>query len=338
VKRRDSLFALLSASISGSPLLVDAQGLRPTRPFRIGLVPDFSPVWWESMLQIFTQGLAEQGHIEGRDYVLIRSGVFYGPNEQRAIARVLEGKPDLILATNLGYVVALRKATTTIPIVMWVSGFPVEGGVAESLTRPGGNVTGLTAYASGEVFNKLVHLLYEVKPSMKRLGVLMTYVPPFHPRAESDIVIRGMRSAAQSLGVDLGFFDVAKAEEVDNALIAIVRERMEALVLTTAPTITPRRHEIMLFAVERRLPTITDAGWESAGDPQPMMDYEPDFGALMRQAVPYVHKILWQGAIPGELPIQLPTRFNFRINLRTARAIGLTVPRSVLLRADQVVE
>ena len=173
MKRRDSLFALLSASISGSPLLVDAQGLRPTRPFRIGLVPDFSPVWWESMLQIFTQGLAEQGHIEGRDYVLIRSGVFYGPNEQRAIARVLEGKPDLILATNLGYVVALRKATTTIPIVMWVSGFPVEGGVAESLTRPGGNVTGLTAYASGEVFNKLVHLLYEVKPSMARHGAAL---------------------------------------------------------------------------------------------------------------------------------------------------------------------
>ena len=147
-----------------------------------------------------------------------------------------------------------------------------------------------------------------------------------------------MRSAAQSLGVDLRFFDVAKAEDVDNALIAIVRERMEALVLTTAPTITPRRHEIMLFAVERAPTHHHRRRLESAGDPQPMMDDEPDFGALMRQAVPYVHKILWQGAIPGELPIQLPTRFNFRINLRTARAIGLTVPRSVLLRADQVVE
>ena len=88
MKRRDSLFALLSASISGSPLLVNAQELLPSRPFRIGLVPDFSPVWWQSMLQIFTQGLAEQGHIEGRDYVLIRCGVFYGPKAQQAIARV----------------------------------------------------------------------------------------------------------------------------------------------------------------------------------------------------------------------------------------------------------
>lgn len=337
MKRRDSLAALLTA-ISARPLSVSAQELRPTRPFRIGLVPDFSPVWWESMLQIFTQGLAEQGHVQGRDYVLIRSGVFYGPNEHDAIARVLEGKPDLILATNLGYVVALRKLTTTIPIVMWVSGFPVEGGVAETLTRPGGNVTGLTAYASGEVFSKLVQLVYAAKPTIKRIGVLMTYVPPFHPRAESDIVIRGMRNAAQSLGVDLRFFDVAKADEVDNALNAIVRQRIEALVLTTAPTISARRHEIMLFAVGRRLPTITDAGWESAGDPQPMMDYEPDFSALMKQAVPYVHKILWQGAAAGELPIQLPTRFNFRINLKSARAIGLTVPRSLLLSADEVVE
>jgi len=318
--------------------MANAQELRPTRPFGIGLVPDFFPVWWEPLLEILKQGLTEQGHLEGRDYVLIRSGVFYGPDEQQAIARVLAAKPDLILATNTGYVVALRKITTTIPIVMWVSGFPVEGGVAESLVRPGGNVTGLTAYVSGEVFNKLVQLIYEVKPSMRRLGVLMSYVPPFHPRSESAIVIGGMRSAAQSLGIDLQFFDVAKADDVDNALNAIARKRIEALVLTSAPTIHLRRHDIMRFVVERRLPTITDAGWESAGDPQPLMDYVPDFAALMRRAVPYVHKILWQGAKPGELPIQLPTRFVFKINLRTATAIGLTLPQSILLRADQLVE
>ena len=94
----------------------------------------------------------------------------------------------------------------------------------------------------------------------------------------------------------------------------------------------------MRFAIERRLPTITDAGWESAGDPQPLMDYEPDFGVLMRQAAPYVDRILWRGAKPGELPIQLPTRFVFRINLKTARAIGLTVPHSILLRADEVIQ
>ncbi len=231
--------------------------------------------------------MTEQGHVEGRDYVLIRSGVFFGLDEQQAIARVLEAKPDLILASNLGYVVALRKVTNTIPIVMWISGFPVEGGVAESLTRPGGNVTGLTIYASGEVFNKLVQLIYEVKPGMKRLGVLMSYVPPFHPRAESDIVIRGMRSAAQSLGIDLQFLEVAKAEEVNNALAAIVRERIEALILTSASSIHRRRHDIMRFAVERRLPTITDAGWESAGDPQPLME-RATLAGLIREGRSFV--------------------------------------------------
>ena len=221
---------------------------------------------------------------------------------------------------------------------MWVSGFPVEGGLAESLTHPGGNVTGLTIYAGGEVFGKLVQLIHEVNPAMKRIGVLNGYVPPFHPAAENDIVVRGMHGAARALGVDLRIFEIAKAEQTDDVLAKIAADRIEALVLTSAPAIHPRRHDIMRFVIERRLPTITDAGWESAGDPQPLMDYEPDFGVLMRQAAPYVDKILSRGAKPGELPIQLPTRFVFRINLKTARAIRLTMPHTLLARADQIIE
>lgn len=133
-------------------------------------------------------------------------------------------------------------------------------------------------------------------------------------------------------------FEIAKAEQVDDLLTKIAVDRIEALVLTSGPAIHPRRHDIMRFVVERRLPTITDAGWESAGDPQPLMDYEPDFGALMRQVAPYVDRILWRGAKPGELPIQLPTRFLFKINLKTAQAIHLTIPHPLLSRADQIIE
>ena len=119
----------------------------------------------------------------------------------------------------------------------------------------------------------------------------MCFVQPFHPIAERDIIVHGMQDAAR-LGLDLRVFEIAKAEHVDDVLAKVALDRIEALVLTSAPAIHARRHDIMRFAVERRLPTITDAGWESAGDPQPLMDYEPDFGVLMRQVAPYVDRIL----------------------------------------------
>src|SRR5438093_6536869 len=281
IRRRD----LLAAAATGAcARLAHAQDKPVQRPLRIGLVPDFAPVWWESKLSIFTQAMSELGRVEGRDFVFFRSGLFFGADPQQATERVMQARPDLILASNLAYAAAVHKVTQTIPVVMWVSGFPVEGGLAESLTHPGGNVTGLTIYAGGEVFGKLVQLIHEVKPSMKRIGALNSYVPPLHPVGERDIVVRGMQGAARALGLDLRVLEIAKAERVDDALTKIAADRIEALVLTSAPAIHPRRHDLMRFVVERRLPTITDAGWESAGDPQPLMDYEPDFGALMRQA------------------------------------------------------
>ena len=183
----------------------------------------------------------------------------------------------------------------------------------------GGNVTGLTIYAGGEVFGKLVQLVHEAKPSVRRIGALMSYVPPFHPQAEADLIIRGMREAARPLGVDLQIHEIAKPEQVDDALAAMVRQGAEALVLTSDASMFSRRKHILRFAVERRLPTIVDTGWESAGDPQPLLQYEADFGALMRPAAPYVNKILWQGAKPAELPIQLPSRFSFAVNLKRRR-------------------
>ena len=218
---------------------------------------------------------------------------------------------------------------------MWISGFPVEGGVAESLARPGGNVTGLTIYAGGEVFGKMVQLVHEAKPSAKRIGALMSYVPPFHPRAETDLIIRGMRDAAQPLGIDVLIYEISKPEQVDDALASAARQGVEALVLTSDASITPRRKDIMRFAVERHLPTIVDASWDEMGDLQSLLQYSAVFHLLIRQAAPYVNKILWQGVKPGDLPIQLPARFDFVVNLKTAKTIGVTVPQSVLLRATR---
>jgi len=306
------------------------------RPFRIGLVPDYQP--GHPMLELLSATLAELGRVEGRDYVYIRSGVFYGPDTQRALASVLEAKPDLLFIMNLGYAVAAHKITKTLPIVMWISGFPIEGGVAESLARPGKNVTGMTIYTGGEFFGKLVQLVHEAKPSAKRIGALMSYVPPFHPRAEADIISRGMRDAAQPLGVDVRIYEISKPEDVDDALVSVVRQGVEALVLTSDASMVPRMMDVLRFAAERRLPTIVDAVWRELEDPQPLLEYRSNFGAVMRQAAPYVDKILWQGVKPGDLPIQLPARFVFAVHLKTAKTIGITVPQSILLRADEVIQ
>ena len=335
MKRRDSILALLALAAASRPLPLRAQ-LPVRRPYRIAMVPDIPPAW-ASVLKIFSETLRASGRIEGRDYVIYHSGVYYGPDTDAAVERALEAHPDLMVTMNLGYAIEAHKRTKTIPIVMWISGFPVEGGVAESLARPGKNVTGMTIYAGGEFFGKLVAMVHEAKPGVMRIGAFMTYVPPFHPRAEADLIIRGMRDAAGSLGLDLRIFEMAKSEQIDDALAWVVAQGVEALVLTSGPSIQPHRQKIMQFAVAKRLPTIIDGSWDGI-EIRPMLAYGARFDILMRPAAAYVNRILWDGARPGDLPIQLPAMFKFTVSLKTAKAIGVSVPQVLLLRADAVVE
>lgn len=318
----------------GAPLIPRAQPER--KPYRIALLPDFRPTY-EPLLRLFSETLREAGRIEGRDFVFYRSGVIGGLNTGLAVTRVLDEKPDLIFAANLGYVIAAHKLTKTIPIVMWISGFPIEGGVATSLARPGKNVTGLTIYAGAQVFGKLVQLLREAKPGVKRIGALCTYLPPFHPAEEAEPIIREIRGAGRALGVDVRILEVAKTEQTADALARVVAERMDALVLTSGVSTRPVQKEIMQFAVEKRLPTITDFPWVGV-EPQPLLSYSPSVAGLIRQATVYVDRILWGGAKPGDLPIQLPSKFELVVNLKTAKAIGITIPPSILIRADEMIQ
>lgn len=338
MNRRDSVVALLAAAMAGASASIRAQGQGERKPFVIALLPDFHPPW-EPWLKIISDGLRESGRLEGRDYVFYRSGVFYGQDTQLAQDRVVQAKPDLILIVNLGYAVAAQKAGVTTPIVMLISGFPVEGGVANSLSKPGKNVTGMTIYAGGEVFGKLVQLLHEARPGIKRIGALMSYVPPFHPRAETELIIRGMQAGARPHGLELQVFEISKPEQVDDALAAAAAQRLEALLLTGGVSLQTRREDIIRFAAAHRLAVVSDSSYGELGDAlRPLLAYTVFYPALIRQAVPYVDKILWKGAKPGDLPIQLPTRFEFIVNLRAARALDLAMPRSILARADKVIE
>lgn len=326
--------ALLAMAAVGGPFSVGAQQAAH-RAYRIALVPDFEPAWANIILKILTDSLREFGRIQRRDYVIYRSGVYYGPDTKLALDRALHAKPDLIIVSNLGYAVDARKRTKTIPIVMWISGFPVVGGVAESLAKPGMNVTGMTIYAGGEVFGKLLELVHEAKPSAKRVAFFMSYVPPFHPRAEADVIIRGVRDAAGPLGVDLRIFEIAKSEQVTSALASAAEQKVEALVLTSDFSMWPHRKEITQFAIANHLPAIADVHWFGV-EPQPLLSYFAPTDVLMRQVAPYVERILWEGAKPADLPIQLPAKFKLLVSLKTAKAIGLSVPPSLLLRADGI--
>ena len=336
MNRRDAVLALLAIGATAGLPQVHAQTQQSRGPYRIALLPDFRPSY-EPLLKLFVETLRESGRIEGRDFVFYRSGIIGGQDEALAVRRVLDQKPDLIFAANLGYVIAAHKLTKTIPIVMWISGFPVEGGVATSLARPGKNVTGLTIYAGAQVFGKLVQLLHEAKPSEKRIGALCTYLPPFHPPEEANPIIQEIREAGRSLGLAVRILEIAKTEQTSEALATVAAERMDALLLTSGASTFSRRQEIMQFAVAKRLPTITDFHWPGI-EPQPLLSYTPPFSGLIRQATAYVDRILWGGANPGDLPIQLPARIELTVNLKTANAIGLTVPQSVLLRADEVIQ
>ena len=333
LRATSALAALLAASTS---LVVGAQQ-SSGRPYRIALVPDFHPDWAKRYLKILTDALGKSGRIEGRDYVIYRSGVSYGQNTKLAVDRAIEAKPDLMIVANQGYAIDVRKRTKTIPIVMWISGFPVAGGLAKSLARPGMNVTGLTVYGGGEFFGKLLDLLHQAKPSAKRVGFFMSYVPPFHTRAETDLIIKAIRDAAEALGIDLRIFGIATSEQVDEALSWATAQAIEALVLTSDPPLYARRKEVMEFAVANRLLTIADAVPWYGAKPEPLLIYWASPRLLLQQVAPLVERILWEGAKPGDLPIQLPAKYRFKVNLKTAEAIGLSIPQRLLIQADEVI-
>jgi putative ABC transport system substrate-binding protein len=223
----------------------------------------------------------------------------------------------------------------SIPIVLSTAGYPVENGLAESLARPGKNVTGISAYAGTEIWSKLLQMLREAKPDIKRVSILWTYAPPLFPPSEPGVA--ELRNAARVLGLQLHIAEAAGPDQVPGALAEIEAERPDALLLTSGNLAVKVRPAVMQFAVNNRLATIADAVWVIKVEPYPLLTYGTRQTDLTRSAVYYVDRIL-KGAQPGELPIQQPTKLELKVSLKTAKAIGLTVPPSLLARADEVIE
>lgn len=236
---------------------------------------------------------------------------------------------DLIIATSTGAAIAAMKATGTIPIVVVVSGDTVGVGLVKSLARPGGNITGQTLMAP-EVSGKRLELLKTAFPAVTRVGVLWNPTSP-----PQRIEFREAEAAAQRLAIKLLSAEASAVAEIRSRFTALVDERAEALVVFLDSFTFRQRAPIAKLALEARLPLMAAA--EEVTEAGALMSYGPSFPALFWHAATFVDKIL-KGANPADLPIEQPTKFKLVINLKTAKALGVKVPQSLLLRADRVIE
>jgi putative ABC transport system substrate-binding protein len=332
VERREFI-GLLAAASFATPFGVHAQ-VTNKNPKRIAFLPDLVPV----TLDDWRADMRSLGWIEGPDFIVIASGVEPGTLGQDADAQhVVANKPDLIFTMTTANALALQRATRSIPIVMLYSGYPVEAGAADSLARPGRNVTGNAIYAETGVWGKMLQLLREAKPDIERVAVVWTYVVPAFPKEEIEPCFADLNSAARSLGLTLRIVEVAKGEQVEAALVEIEEWRAGGLLLTSSIT-SNAMSVVAQFAVEKRLPTIVDFDWTPfLAPPHPLLGYGPVYRELVRRAATSVDKIL-RGASPTNLPIERPSRFELIVNQKTAKAIGLDLRAALIAQAARVIE
>ncbi len=281
-------------------------------------------------LEAFRQGLRDLGYVEGQN-IAIESRWAEGKYRYPALAAdLVRLKVDVIVAQGGAATQAVQQATRTIPIVMSIVLDPVGSGLVPSLARPGGNVTG-TSFMGPDLVGKQLQLLKEVVPKVSRVALLRN---PANPASAQGL--RDAEAAARALGVRLQALEARDPQEIDSAFAAMTRERAGALLILPDPIFGNQRRQIAELAAKRRLPAIY-GGTPEYAEAGGLMVYGPNELDLNRRAAIYVDKLL-KGAKPADLPVEQPTKFELVINLRTAKAIGLTIPQSVLIRADQVIE
>ena len=282
------------------------------------------------LLEAFREGLRELGYVEGQN-IAIESRWAEGKQDRlpALAADLVRSKVDVIVVLSGAATQAAQRATRTIPIVMSTVADPVGSGLVASLARPGGNVTGLTI-TSPDLAGKQLQLLKEVVPDVSRVAFLRN-----PDNASSAAFLREAEAAARALGVRLQTLEARNPQEIDSAFAAMTRERAGAFLILPDGIFVSQRKQIAELAANRRLPSIH--GMTEYAEAGGLMAYSTNFLDQQRRAASYVDKIL-KGAKPRDLPVEQPTKFELVINMRTARALGLKVPPSLLLQADRVIE
>jgi putative ABC transport system substrate-binding protein len=306
-----------------------AEAQQPTKIARIGFLVDGTPSTQSTRIQAFRQGLRDLGYMEEKNIVIeYRYAAGVADRLSNLATELVSLKVDVIVTAGTPEALAAKKATKTIPIVFASVGNPVGSGVVDSLSQPGANVTGLSSFAA-DLSGKRLELLKEAFPKVYRVAVLW-----YPSNASSALGWREIQAMAPSLGVQLQSVEVRVSSDFDSAFQAVIRERAQAILPHTGSLATNNRARILDFAVKNQLRAMYgDTAFVEAGG---LMAYGPSYADMSRRAAIYVDKIL-KGAKPGDLPVEQPKKFELVINLKTAKQIGLTIPQSVLYRADKVI-
>src|SRR5262249_49435827 len=324
------IVAALALSVLASPSAVRAQPAGKT--YRIGYLAQGSGSGAASLrpLEAFRQGLRELGWIEGQNIAIEYRYAEGRIDRLPALAdELVRLNVDVIAASPTGAALAAKNATRTIPIVGMSLTEPVELGIVASLARPGGNVTGVTYGVDTAIFGKQLELLREAVPKVRRVAVLSK------PSPAQPLIIGNVKASGRTLGLQLQFLEAHAPDEFDGAFATMVRERAGALLVVGDSMFFLHRARLAELAVKNRLPAMsTQMQWVEAGG---LMSSGPSLPDIYRRAATYVDKIL-KGTRPADLPIDQPTKFEMVINVKTAKALGLTLPQSLLLRADQVID
>jgi putative ABC transport system substrate-binding protein len=323
---RRTFISAVSGSLLAAPLIAEAQ--RATTP-RVAFLGNGSAAFSGPLLDSFRAGLRELGHVEGQS-VLIEARFAYGKSEQvRGLVReLLALSPHVVVAAGPQALRELKQATDSVPVVMAIMSDPVDEGLVASLAHPGGNLTGL-AFQNQALTTRRLDQLKEAIPGLSRVAVLADSTmgdTSGHRQAET---------AARALQLRLQLLAVRGAADLEAAFALATRGRAEALLVLASPFLNANGRIVVQLAARRHLPATYEA--KTFVEVGGLMSYGPSFPDMYRRAATYVDQIL-KGARPGDLPVQQATKFELVINVRTAKALGLTIPQPLLLKADQVID
>jgi putative ABC transport system substrate-binding protein len=325
---RRTFMAMLTGGLLAAPLAAEAQA--PAKVPRIGFLFGPTPAVSAPYLEAFRQGLRELGYVEGQN-IAIEYRWAEGKYERlpALAAELVRLKVDVIVTSAPPVPLAAKQATSTIPIVFTTAIDPVAQGLVVSLARPGGNITGLASIGQ-EVVGKHLELLKEVAPKVSQVAVLQNPSTPLHTQ-----ILRQAEDAARALEVHLHVLQARTPAEIDAAFTAMRSQRAGGVLVLRDAFFFAQRTQIVALAAKSRLPAVY--GFREEAEAGGLMAYGASLHQMWRRAATYVDKIL-KGAKPADLPVEQPTKFELVINLKTAKALGLTIPPSLLLRADEVIQ
>jgi len=281
----------------------------------------------------FFQGMRDHGYVEGRNVVIELRDAEGKPERFPAlVAELVALKVDVIVTTSTTGTLAAKQATATVPIVFAVAADPVSDGLVASLARPGGNVTG-SSLLYPELVGKCLEQLKQAAPGVTRVAVL--WQPGGRGERTDRDMVKAAEGTARALGVSVQVVEAQAPTDLERAFLDMTRAHADALTVLTSATLLGQRSRLVELAARSRLPTVYP--WREAVDAGGLMSYGPVLADNYRRAATYVDKIL-KGAKPGDLPVEQPTKFELAFNLKTAKSLGLTIPQSVLARADEVIQ